>query len=131
MTVKFMNPASMPPSAGYTHVVQAENCRTLYISGQVPTDRNGNLVGGGDLALQTEQVFKNLEAALQAGGASFADVVKLNYYVRNIAQMQVVRDVRDRHVNQEHPPASSAVEVSRLVKDGFLIEIDAIAAIAG
>lgn len=111
-------------------MVAAQNCRTVYISGQVPLDRDGNLVGKGDLAMQTHQVFRNLKAALQAAGGDFSEVVKLTYYVTDMRQMQVVRDVRDGYIDRENPPASSAVQVSRLVKDEFMIEIDAIAAVA-
>lgn len=129
--VTYINPGSLPRPTGYTHVVEAKNCRMLFISGQVPLDRHGNLVGEGDMAAQTDQVFKNLRAALQAAGADFADVVKLTYYMTDISQIQVVRDIRDVYVNKDNPPASSAVEVSKLVNDRFLIEIDAVAAVPG
>jgi reactive intermediate/imine deaminase len=128
-TVTFINPDSMPPASGYTHVVEVKNCRMLFISGQVPLDRDGALIGQGDLAAQTDQVFKNIKGALEAAGAGFAEVVKLTLYMTDIAQIQVVREVRDRFVNKQNPPASSAVEVSRLVSEHFLIEVDAVAAI--
>lgn len=119
----------MPPARGYTHAVEVKDCRLLFISGQVPLDRHGNLIGQGNLAAQTDQVFKNIKAALEAAGASFADVVKLTFYMTDIAKIQVVRDTRDLYVNKDNPPASSAVEVSRLVNEQFLVEIDAVAAV--
>ncbi|MBN9261957.1 MAG: RidA family protein, partial [Hyphomicrobium sp.] len=70
----FKNPA-------YSHVAVASGARTVYISGQVAMDSQGNLVGAGDLAAQTEQVMRNLGLALAAAGASFADVVKITTYV--------------------------------------------------
>jgi enamine deaminase RidA (YjgF/YER057c/UK114 family) len=100
---------------------------TIYISGQVALDQSGNLVGPDDLRAQTQQVFTNLKAALEAAGADFNHVVKLSYYLLDISQIQIVREARDQFVNAQSPPASSAVEVRRLVRDDFLIEVDAIA----
>jgi enamine deaminase RidA (YjgF/YER057c/UK114 family) len=87
----------------------------------------GALVGAGDLGAQTRQVFENIKAALEAAGASFADVIKLNIYMLDVSQVQVVRDIRDKYVDTTHPPASTLVEVRRLVRDEFLIEIDVVA----
>ncbi|WP_025847045.1 RidA family protein [Paenibacillus ehimensis] len=123
----FRKPQSMPPAKGYTQVVEVRNGRTIYVSGQVAVNQHGELVGPGDLAAQTRQVFENIKSALEASGASFNDVVKLTFFVTDIAQMQTVRDIRDSYVNTKNPPASSAVEVSKLVNDQFLIEIEAIA----
>ncbi|MFB0842068.1 RidA family protein [Paenibacillus oleatilyticus] len=123
----FRNPQSMPPANGYTQVVEVRNGRTIYVSGQVAMNQNGKLVGPGDLAAQTRQVFENIKAALESSGVSFNDVVKLTFFVTDIAQMQIVRDIRDSYVNTKNPPASSAVEVSKLVNEHFLIEIEAIA----
>lgn len=123
----FRNPQSMPPANGYTQVVEVRNGRTIYVSGQVAMNQNGELVGPGDLAAQTRQVFENIKAALESSGVSFNDVVKLTFFVTDIAQMQIVRDIRDSYVNTKNPPASSAVEVSKLVNEHFLIEIEAIA----
>jgi enamine deaminase RidA (YjgF/YER057c/UK114 family) len=72
-------------------------------------------------------VFENLQAALGAAGASWADVVKLNYYLVDVRELTTVRAIRDEFVNTEHPPASTLVEVSRLFRDDVLIEIDAVA----
>ncbi|MBU7317181.1 RidA family protein [Paenibacillus oleatilyticus] len=123
----FRNPQLMPPANGYTQVVEVRNGRTIYVSGQVAMNQNGELVGPGDLAAQTRQVFENIKAALESSGVSFNDVVKLTFFVTDIAQMQIVRDIRDSYVNTKNPPASSAVEVSKLVNEHFLIEIEAIA----
>jgi len=125
--VAFQNPQSMPPTNGYTHVVEVRNGRTIYVSGQVAINQHGELVGKGDLAAQTRQVFENIKAALEAARASFEDVVKLTFFVTDITQMQVVREIRDMYVNTGNPPASSAVEVRKLINEHFLIEIEAIA----
>ena len=124
---RFLNPEALPPPAGYSHVVELTARRLVYISGQVPLDRTGELVGAGEIEAQTRQVFENLSAALAAVGASWSDVVKLNYFLLDVGHVQTVRAIRDEYVDTERPPASTLVEVSRLALDGALIEIEAIA----
>jgi reactive intermediate/imine deaminase len=125
---RFLSPDTLPVPFGYSHVVEVTADRLIYISGQVPLDREGRLVGEGDFEAQVRQVFENLTAALAAAGASWADVVKLNYFVRDVSGIAAVREIRDEYVNTERPPASTLVEVSRLFRDDVLIEIDAVAA---
>src|SRR3954453_18394625 len=127
--IRFLNPVSMPPANGYTQVVEVTGSKMLYISGQVAIDPAGQVVGAGDLRAQTQQVFENLKAGLAAAGATFDHVVKLQLFLLDITQIQIVRDVRDPYVNTQLPPASTAVEVRRLFRDELLIEIDAIAAL--
>src|SRR5687767_29037 len=104
--VRFLNPASMPPAFGYTQVVDVIGSRMVYIAGQVAINPAGQVVGAGDLRAQTQQVFENLKAGLEAVGATFDHVVKLQLYLLDIAQIQIVRDVRDHYVNtQYHLPA--------------------------
>jgi enamine deaminase RidA (YjgF/YER057c/UK114 family) len=74
---------------------------------------------------QTRQVFANLDRALAAAGASFTDVIKLNYYVTDIAMLPVVRAIRDEYVDTARPPASTAVQVSALAMPDLMIEIEA------
>ena len=128
--VRFLNPATMPQSVGYTQVVEVSGGRTIYIAGQIALDPAGQVVGAGDLRAQTVQVFQNLGAALAAVEATFEHVIKLNYYLLDITQIPVVRSIRDQFVNTRQPPASTAVEVRRLFRDDFLIEVDAIAVIS-
>src|SRR5215218_1729126 len=127
--VRFLNPASMPQSVGYTQLVEVTGSKMLYLSGQVAINPAGQIIGTGDLHAQTQQVFENLKAGLAAAGATFEHVVKLHLYLLDITQIQIVRDVRDRYINTQFPPASTAVEVRRLFRDQLLIEIDAIAAL--
>jgi enamine deaminase RidA (YjgF/YER057c/UK114 family) len=75
-------------------------------------------------------VFDNLRTALRAVGASFDQVVKLNYYLVDATQLPVVREVRDEYLNPQRLPASTAVEVPRLFRDDLLIEVEAVAVIA-
>jgi reactive intermediate/imine deaminase len=124
---RFLSPETLPPPFGYSHVVDVRAGRVIYVSGQVPLDREGQLVGEGDLEAQTRQVFENLQAALDAAGSSWADVVKLNYFLVDVSELAKVRAIRDEFVDTAHPPASTLVEVSRLFRDDVLIEIDAVA----
>lgn len=129
---RFLNSDSLPPTHGYTQVVDVPaGARTIYLSGMVPLDAKGNLVGAGDFRRQAEQVFVNLERGLAAAGATFADVVKLNFYVLDISNLAALREVRDRHVNEAAPPASTLVEVRRLFRDDVMLEVDAVAAVRG
>jgi enamine deaminase RidA (YjgF/YER057c/UK114 family) len=98
------------------------------ISGQVPLDETGTLVGEGDPEAQVRQVFENLRRALAAVGADLGDVVKFTFYLTDLADLDIVRRVRNEYVSAERPPASSAVQVSALVRPAFRIEIDALAA---
>ena len=127
--LRFINPPGMSKPTGYSHLAVATGGKTIYISGQVALDQDRNLVGRNDLRAQTEQVFKNLKTALAAAGTDFDHVVKLTYFVLDATQMPVVREVRDQFLNKQSPPASTAVEVRRLVMDDWLIEVDAIAVI--
>ncbi len=124
---RFHSPETLPPPFGYSHIVEVRPGRVVYVSGQVPLDRDGRLVGDGDFEAQARQVFENLQAALDAAGASWADVVKLNYFLVDVSRVAAVRAIRDEYVDTAHPPASTLVEVSRLFRDDVLIEIDAVA----
>jgi reactive intermediate/imine deaminase len=124
---RFLSPETLPPPFGYSHVVDAPAGRVIFISGQVPLDQAGELVGEGDIEAQARQVFENLTAALEAADASWPDVVKLNFFVVDVAQIGAVRGVRDEYVNTGQPPASTLIEVSRLFRDDVMIEVDAVA----
>jgi len=124
--IRFINRAPV----GYSHVVEVKGGRTLYISGQLALDKDGSLVGRGDFRAQVKQVFENLKARLEEGGASFKDVVKLNYYLTDASGVQTVRDVRNNYINTETPPASTLVVVKQLVREEYLIEVEAIAVVS-
>jgi reactive intermediate/imine deaminase len=127
--VRFLKSDMLPPSPGYSQAVEVRGGRLIYVAGQVALDRGGKIVGEGDLRAQARQTFENLEAALKACGAKFENVVKLNYYFCDITGLPLVREVRDRFINTANPPASTAVEVKRLFREGFLIEIEAVAVV--
>ena len=132
MTKEFFSPATLPPPVGYSHIAKVNKGTIIYLAGQVSSDASGKLVGEGDFEAQAEQVFKNLKIAVEAAGGAMTDIVKLNVYlVAEVGQAEVpkLRAIRDRYVNKEKPPASTLVVVTRLARPGWLVEIEAVAAL--
>lgn len=129
--VKFKNPSSVSAPNGYSHVVSVNlgNSTMLIISGQIAFDNKGNLIGKGDLAKQTEQAFLNIKSIVEDAGGTMNDVVKLGNFLTDISQIQAVRRVRDKFIDTKNPPASTTVQVSKLVRDDLMIEIEATAII--
>jgi len=131
---EFLNPKTLipPGGAGYSHIAKVNKGTTVYLSGQVSSDATGKLIGEGDFEAQVEQVFHNLKLAVEAAGGTMADIVKLNYYIvaeLDPATVPKLRPIRDRYINLENPPASTFLVVTRLMRPGWLIEIEAVAAI--
>ena len=124
----YVRPDGMPPVNGYSHAVAFQG-RLVVISGQVPLDADGRLVGQDDPEAQVRQVFTNLEAALAAAGAAMDDVVKLTVFLTDMADLAAFRKARDEFIRADTPPASSLVRVSGLVNPEFRIEVEALAAI--
>ena len=120
----FRAPEGLAPGPGYSHAVTGRG-RWVATAGQVALDDAGQLVGPDDPQAQARQVFANLHRALAAAGASFTDVIKLNYYLTDIAMLPAVRAIRDEYVDTSRPPASTAVQVAALVMPGLMIEIEA------
>jgi len=132
MTKEIFSPATLPPPVGYSHVAKVNKGTMIYLAGQVSSDAAGKLVGEGNFEAQAEQVFRNVKLAIEAAGGTMADIVKMNIYlVAEVGQDEVpkMRAIRDRYVNKEKPPASTLVVVSRLARPGWLIEIEAVAAL--
>jgi reactive intermediate/imine deaminase len=128
--VKRTNPPTLSTPTGYTHVVEVTGpAKTIYIAGQIAFDKEGKVVGPGDMAAQAEQVFKNLQAALETAGAKFSDVVKMNTYVTDMSKAPAVREVRARYFGQT-VPASTLVQVAALARPELMLEIEVIAVVA-
>ena len=128
--VKRTNPPALSTPTGYTHVVEVTGpAKTVYVAGQIAFDKEGKLVGAGDMAAQAEQVFKNLQAALETAGAKFSDVVKMNTYITDMAKAPAVREVRARYFGQS-TPASTLVQVAALARPELMLEIEVIAVVA-
>ena len=127
--IKRTNPPTLSKPTGYTHVVETVGpVKTVYISGQIAYDETGTVVGAGDMKAQAEQVFKNLDAALKAAGATFADIVKMNSYITDMTKAQAVRDVRAKYFGN-NAPASTFVEVKGLVRPELMLEVEVVAAV--
>ena len=128
---EFLSPKTLMPPAGYSHIAKVNSGTIVYLAGQVSSDESGKLIGEGDFEAQVEQVFRNLRIAVETAGGTMADIVKLNVYLVDQGDVPKMRAIRDRYVNAEKPPASTLVVVSRLARPGWLIEIEAVAAIDG
>jgi enamine deaminase RidA (YjgF/YER057c/UK114 family) len=129
-TVKIHNPPTIAPPTGYSHVAEVRGGKLVFVAGQVAMDPAGKLVGQDDYRRQAEQAFRNIGAALESAGGNFRDLVKLNYYVVDLSHLPEIREVRDRFIDTNHPPTSTAVQVGRLFRPEYLLEIDAVACVA-
>jgi 2-iminobutanoate/2-iminopropanoate deaminase len=112
------------PIGPYSQGVRAGN--TVYVSGQIPLDASGQLVGAGDVASQTQQVLKNLTAVLAAAGLNLTDVVKCSIFVRDLNHFGTINQVYGSFFDEATAPARETVEVSRLPRD-VEVEISCIA----
>ncbi|WP_424211070.1 RidA family protein [Streptomyces sp. BI20] len=119
-------PEGVAPGNGYAHVVWGTG-RFAAISGQCAFDESGAVVGVGDPAAQAERVFENLRRCLAAAGADFRDVIKLTYFLTDMAHLPAVRAARDAALPAGVTPASSAVRVAGLVRPELLLEVEALA----
>lgn len=132
---RLFNPDTIAKPAGgygYSQVGEVTGGKLVYISGQVAMDPSGNMVGKDDFRAQSEQVFKNLDAAVRAAGGDFHDVIKLNYYCAAAVDPSLIpqiREVRDKYINSQNPPTSTFVVVQRLVRPEWLIEVEAVAVV--
>jgi enamine deaminase RidA (YjgF/YER057c/UK114 family) len=122
-------PETMPKSAGYSQLALVTGGSVVFIAGQVALDKSGNVVGKDDFKAQIQQVFENLKAAVEAAGGSFNDVVKLNSYFVDFSHLAEFREVRDKYINVKNPPASTAIQVPRLFRPEFLVEVEAVAVV--
>ncbi|GAA1370791.1 RidA family protein [Streptomyces beijiangensis] len=122
----YLRPEGSPPVNGYSHAV-AFSGTSVAVSGQVPVDAEGRIVGEGDPEGQLRQVFVNLRTALAAAGAGMADIAKLTVFLTDLADLGAFRKVRDEFIDVERPPACSLVQVVGLVHPAFRVEIEALA----
>jgi enamine deaminase RidA (YjgF/YER057c/UK114 family) len=129
--VEFLNPDGLPRNPAFSNVaVVSGSVRTIYIGGQDAIDAEGNVVGAGDIAAQTEQVLRNLRTALAAAGAGPEHVVKWNVFIVD------GQDFRSGYAafqrvwgDRPNPPVITAAMVKGLAHPDFLVEMDAIAVV--
>ena len=121
-----IQPPGLPRPPTYSHVVKAGN--TLYLAGQVPVDAQGQVVGRGDITAQATQVFENIGKALAAGGATFADLVKITVCITDPRFREPVSEVRRKYLGTDLP-ASTWLVVAGLAQPDYLLEIEGIAVV--
>jgi|MudIll2142460700_1097286.scaffolds.fasta_scaffold1492938_1 reactive intermediate/imine deaminase len=128
MKKEILNPESVfKPAPTWSQGVKVGN--TVYLAGQTGYDREGKIVGKGDIVAQATQAFENMRNVLKAAGGNLANVVKVTYYARDIEDYNKVRaEVTPKYFTKD-PPAAAAVIVHSLVFPEILIEIEAIAVI--
>jgi enamine deaminase RidA (YjgF/YER057c/UK114 family) len=129
--VQHLNPEDLHKNPAFTNVIAVTgNVKTIYIGGQNAVDTSGTVVGKGNIEEQTEQVFKNLEAALKAADANLEHVIKWTIYIVQGQSLQAGFEAFQRVWGRRpNPPAISAMFVSGLANPDFLVEIDAIAVV--
>ena len=131
-SIEFATPNTLPAPAGYSHVVSLPAAgRLVWTAGQVPIAADGTVAPAGDWEAQTRLTFQNLGHALTAGGAGWADVVKLTFFVVAVSELPAIRAVRDEFVDAQRPPTSSLVQVAGLILPELLLEVEAVACVAG
>ena len=127
--IRRFNPPTLSRPNGFVHVAEAADSGLLFISGQVAYNAAGQVVGEGDLAVQTRQVMLNLQHALEAAGSGFDQVLKLTFFVRNLSEAAVatIREVRREFLPADALPASTMVGVASLARESLLLEVEAYA----
>ena len=133
MPVTRINPPSLFDALryGFSHASLQEGGRTLHLAGQVAWDKEGTIIGAGDLAAQTRQALVNLKTVLDAAGATVADLVRVRTYVvdHNPDKLGPVLDEMTSFYGDVVPPPNTFIGVQALALPDFLIEIEAIAVI--
>ncbi|MBO9727948.1 MAG: RidA family protein [Chitinophaga sp.] len=126
-----MNPAEVAKPNGYSQaaVIDLGANKMIILSGQVPLNAKGDLVGKDNFEQQAEQVFTNIQKVIAAAGGKMSDLVKLSYFIRDTKNLKTLRAVRDQYIDIQHPPASTLVQVSSLFREDVLLEIEATAVI--
>lgn len=129
--VEYLNPETLHRNPAFTNVVTVTGPgKTIYVGGQDAVDVSGAIIGKGDIKAQTEQILKNIESALAAGGARVEHVVKWNLYVVQGQPLQAGFEAFQRFWgNRPNPPAITFMFVAELAHPDFLAEMDAIAVV--
>jgi 2-iminobutanoate/2-iminopropanoate deaminase len=131
MTRKVIRTDAAPAPVGPYNQAIAASGQMIFVAGQIPLNpENGQIVGEGDVAAQTEQAIANLKAILDAAGATLQDVVKTTVFLQDMNEFAAMNAVYSRYFDEANAPARACVEVARLPKD-VRVEIECIAVIGG
>jgi enamine deaminase RidA (YjgF/YER057c/UK114 family) len=131
-SIEFASPSTLSTPGGYSHVVSfPATGRLVWTAGQVPVAADGTVAPAGDWEAQSRLAFENVGHALAAAGARWNDVVKLTFFVVDIAGLPTIRAIRDEFVDVERPPTSSLVQVAGLFLPEVLLEVEAVACVPG
>ncbi|HAM56157.1 MAG TPA: enamine deaminase RidA [Candidatus Rokubacteria bacterium] len=128
MADAFDAPGTVKPFGIFSSAAWQPEGKVLHVSGQVAQDATGSVMGKGDIRAQTRQVLENIRTVLAAGGGTMDDVARVTVYVTDMSGLGQIHEVRGQYFRRPYP-ASTLVEVKRLVKPEYLIEIDAVAVI--
>ena len=125
----YLKPADVPKPAGdYSQGLTVKGGRLVVISGQVPWDAQGKLVGKDDFQAQTRQVFENLKNMLASAGATFNDVVKLGIFLKNREDFAIFKDIRAEYLTPPFPPTTLLV-VKDLAREEWMLEVEVMAVV--
>lgn len=125
-----INPPSLVKPSGYSHGIESNGGRTIYLAGQIAFDASGSIVGAGDIVKQFDKALANLREVLAAAGAEMTNIVRLLIFVKDKQEYQKhLKEIGSVYRNYfgKYFPAMSLVEVSNLFEDEALIEIEGIA----
>jgi len=129
MEKTYLQPGNVPKPAGdYSQGLVIKGGALVVISGQVPWDADGKLVGPGDLKAQTHQVFENLQNMLAAAGATFKDAIKLTIFLKNREDFAIFKDIRAQYLVPPYPPTTLLV-VKDLAREEWLLEVEVMAVV--
>lgn len=128
MADAFNAPGVVKPFGVFSGAAWQPDGKVLHVSGQVAQDASGNVVGKGDIRAQTRQVLENIRAVLSSAGGTMDDVAKVTVFVTDMSGLAEIHEVRGQFFKPPYP-ASTLVEVRRLVRPDYLIEIEAVAVI--
>ena len=128
MADAFDAPGTVKPFGIFSSAAWQPEGKVLHVSGQVAQDTTGSVMGKGDIRAQTRQVLENIRTVLASAGGTMDDVARVTVYVTDMSGLAQIHEVRAQYFRRPYP-ASTLVEVKRLVKPEYLIEIDAVAVI--
>lgn len=126
---ELVSPQLNKPLGVFCQAIEVTNAKKLvFVSGLTSRAEDATVVGVGDIKVQTEHILKNMQAVLAEAGGTMGDIVKVTVYIRDMEMFKEIHEVRARYFEKPYP-ASTMIEVSRLVSEELLIEIEAIAVI--